>query len=67
MIIIGAKDKEKPEMKSYQCIVCGHIYSEEHGDPAEAIPAGTLWEDVPDTYECPECGVSKKDFEMIEL
>lgn len=54
-------------MKTYQCIVCGHIYDEALGDSAAGIAAGTLWADVPASYECPECGVGKDDFEMIEI
>lgn len=54
-------------MKQYQCIVCGFIYDEAVGIPEDGIPAGTLWEDVPDTWECPECGVGKGDFEMVAL
>jgi rubredoxin len=35
--------------------------------PEEGIPAGTRWNDIPDNWECPDCGVSKADFEMVEL
>ena len=28
---------------------------------------GTKWEDIPDDWTCPDCGVSKADFEMIEI
>ncbi|MBR3639175.1 MAG: rubredoxin, partial [Clostridia bacterium] len=24
---------------------------------------GTLWDDLPDDFTCPECGVGKDDFE----
>ena len=54
-------------MKVWQCIVCGHIYDEIKGDPGLGIAPGTTWADVPDSYECPECGVAKSDFEMIEV
>ena len=33
----------------------------------EGIAAGTRWEDVPETWTCPDCGTTKDDFEMIEL
>ena len=39
------------------CIVCGYVYDEELGDPDHGIAAGTRWEDVPDDWECPECGL----------
>lgn len=48
-------------------MVCGLVYDEEMGWPEEGIAAGTLWEDVPDSWACPECGVSKSDFEMTEI
>jgi rubredoxin len=54
-------------MKQYQCVVCGFIYDEAAGIPEDGIAAGTPWEDVPDSWECPDCGVSKSDFEMVAL
>ncbi len=50
--------------KKWVCIVCGYQYDEELGDPDHGIAAGTAWEDVPDDWECPECGAAKADFEM---
>ncbi|MBK8288559.1 MAG: rubredoxin [Cellvibrionales bacterium] len=52
--------------KKYECVICGFVYDEEKGLPEEGIAPGTLWEDVPDDWECPECGVSKYDFEMVQ-
>lgn len=54
-------------MKKWLCIVCGLIYDEAEGWPSDGIPPGTRWEDVPEDWECPECGVSKAEFEMIPL
>lgn len=54
-------------MKAWQCIVCGYVYDEAAGDPAHGIAPGTRWEDVPNNWECPDCGVSKMDFEMAEI
>ena len=54
-------------MKTYQCIVCGFVYDEAQGRPEDGIAPGTLWADVPDGWECPDCGVGKADFEMIEI
>lgn len=28
---------------------------------------GTAWEDVPEDWVCPDCGVGKLDFEMIAI
>ncbi len=52
--------------KKFECVICGFVYDEEKGLPEEGIAPGTLWEDVPDDWECPECGVSKYDFEMVQ-
>jgi rubredoxin/flavin reductase (DIM6/NTAB) family NADH-FMN oxidoreductase RutF len=50
----------------YQCSVCGYIYDPDEGDPHASIPPGTPFEDIPDDWTCPICGVSKKDFFMID-
>ena len=55
------------EMKTYVCIVCGLFYDESAGMPSVGIPAGTLWADVPADWLCPDCGVAKSDFEMVEV
>lgn len=47
----------------YICTVCGFIYDEEIGDEESGIEPDTLWEDVPEDYICPLCGVGKEDFE----
>ncbi|MGI4837102.1 MAG: rubredoxin [Janthinobacterium lividum] len=54
-------------MKKWQCIVCGLIYDERDGWPDDGIAPGTLWQDVPEDWLCPDCGVGKMDFEMIEI
>lgn len=55
------------EYKTYVCAVCGFVYEEEKGLPEEGIPPGTRWEDVPDTWQCPDCSANKSDFEMEEI
>jgi rubredoxin len=54
-------------MKKYECVICGFVYDEAIGLPEEGIAAGTCWEDIPDDWECPECGVRKADFDMVEM
>jgi rubredoxin-NAD+ reductase len=53
-------------MRKWECIVCGLIYDEAKGWPEDGIAAGTLWEDVPEDWLCPDCGVGKEDFELLE-
>ena len=55
------------EHKTYMCTVCGFVYDEAVGIPDEGIPAGTAWADVAADWKCPECGVEKSDFEMVEV
>lgn len=53
--------------KKYMCVICGFIYDEALGRPEDGIAPGVRWEDVPDTWSCPDCGASKDDFEMLEI
>ncbi len=52
-------------MKKFECTVCGFVYDEATGDPDNGIAPGTKWEDLPDDYTCPLCGVGKEDFQEI--
>lgn len=58
---------EVEQMNKWECIICGYIYDEALGDPDSGIQPGTKWEDVPDDWYCPDCGVGKEDFEMIKV
>lgn len=49
-------------MKKYVCDVCGYVYDEAEGDPDNGVAAGTKWEDVPEDWVCPLCGVGKDQF-----
>jgi len=49
-------------MKKYICDVCDWIYDPVIGDPDGDIAPGTAFEDIPDDWVCPECGVTKEDF-----
>jgi rubredoxin len=50
----------------YMCESCGFIYDPEVGDPDGGIPAGTEFDDIPDTWFCPVCGARKADFEPYD-
>jgi rubredoxin len=58
---------EENLLKKWQCLVCSFIYDEELGLPEEGIAPGTRWDDIPDDWMCPDCGVGKEDFEMVEV
>ena len=49
--------------RKWICLVCDYIYDEAKGIPEEGIAPGTAMEDIPDTWACPDCGVTKADFE----
>ena len=55
----GAAKKESVPLR-YKCRVCGYIYSPLRGEPHNGIPAGTAFEDLPETYVCPVCGYQGK-------
>ena len=50
------------EKTRYKCGVCGYEYSPEKGDPDHGIDPGTPFEDLPDDWVCPLCGVGKNEF-----
>lgn len=49
-------------MKKYVCNICGWVYDEAIGDEEHGIAPGTKFEDLPDDFVCPLCGVGKEDF-----
>ena len=49
-------------MKKYVCDVCGWEYDPEVGVPEQGIEPGTAFEDLPEDFECPLCGVGKDQF-----
>lgn len=53
-------------MPKYRCLVCGYIYDPVEGDPPGGIAPGTAFEDIPDDWTCPICGISKSDFVLVE-
>lgn len=52
--------------KKYICRACGYIYDEALGDPDDGLPAGTRFDDIADDWQCPLCGVTKSDFELLD-
>lgn len=49
-------------MTKYICGDCDYIYDPAVGDPANGVAPGTPFDQVPDTWSCPECGAPKSDF-----
>ncbi|MCP4076480.1 MAG: High molecular weight rubredoxin [Gammaproteobacteria bacterium] len=53
-------------MNKHVCNVCGYVYNPEEGDEDAGIKPGTMFEDLPDDWICPTCGVPKDEFEKKE-
>ena len=52
-------------MDKYECEVCGYIYNPAEGDDAAGIAPGTAFENLPEDWVCPVCGVGKDEFSKI--
>lgn len=53
-------------MKKYVCTVCGYEYDPKEGVPDQGIAPGTAFEDLPDDFTCPVCGVAKTEFSPVD-
>ncbi len=65
-VIEDGIDMSDGDYRKYECVICGFIYDEAEGLPDDGIAPGTRWEDIPDDWECPDCGISKADFDPYE-
>ena len=52
--------------KRYKCTACDYVYDPAKGDPETGIEPGTPFEEIPDDWTCPICGLYKTDFEAVE-
>ncbi len=52
--------------RRYLCRVCGYVYDESKGDPDSGLSPGTRYEDIPETWVCPLCGVAKGDLVALD-
>ena len=52
--------------RQFICKACGLVYDEAKGDADSGLAPGTRFEDIPDDWACPLCGVTKADFEPHE-
>ena len=55
------------DFKRWQCSLCGFVYDEAAGLPADSIASGTRWADVPADWVCPDGSTPKSDFEMVQI
>lgn len=61
------KAQAAPGTRIWQCMLCAFVYDEAKGMPDEGIAPGTPWEDVPETWYCPDCSASKSEFQMAQI
>lgn len=54
------KKAKSRKIRRFKCKLCGYIYSPLRGEPHNGIPEGTEFEDLPDSYVCPVCGMQGK-------
>ena len=52
-------------MDKWECLVCGYVYDPQVGDPDNGIKHGTAFEDLPDDWVCPDCGIGKDMFDKM--
>ncbi|MFW5788021.1 MAG: rubredoxin [Halanaerobiaceae bacterium] len=53
-------------MTKYQCTACTYVYDPEKGDPDNGVEPGTPFDEVPEDWTCPECGVGKELFVPLD-
>ena len=54
------------KMNKYECDACGYVYDPEKGDPENGIEPGTAFDDLPEGWVCPVCGLGKDSFSLKE-
>ena len=52
-------------MDKWRCIPCEHVYEPAKGDTDSRISPETPFEDLPEDWEYPVCGVGKDQFEIM--
>jgi rubredoxin len=58
-------DQSLSTFERWVCTGCGYVYDPAIGDPEHGVPAGTAFEDLPETWTCPVCYVSKAAFDLL--
>lgn len=63
-IIINLSERGRP-MTKWSCTACGYVYDPAEGDPEQGVAPGTAFEDLPEDWVCPNCGLGKDNFEPL--
>jgi rubredoxin len=59
------RDERATGVGNWKCSACDYVYIPEFGDPQRGIPPGTPFEELPDSWTCPDCGEPKSVFLKI--
>jgi rubredoxin len=52
-------------MEKWECTACGYVYDPAVGDPENGVVPGTPFDDLPEDWVCPQCGVGKEFFQKL--
>jgi rubredoxin len=55
----------RDDMEKWECQACGYVYDPEKGDPDNGVAPGTPFEELPEDWVCPQCGVGKEMFQKL--
>lgn len=56
------EEKQEAKAEIHICSVCGYRYNSDEGDKSTGIKEGTSFDDLPEDWQCPICGVGKEFF-----
>lgn len=52
-------------MQKWRCTICDYVYDPAEGDIGNGVEPGTPFEELPDEWVCPICGVGKDLFVQV--
>lgn len=64
--LLRKNENKEDTMQKWICTACNYIYDPAIGDEDGGIEPGTAFEDIPEDWVCPDCGVGKDFFEPYE-
>lgn len=53
------------DFQRWVCDACGYIYDEAEGDPDSGLAPGTRYDQIPEDWQCPLCGLRKSDLRLL--
>lgn len=64
LILAGRRVRAEEAVWQCQTSECGFIYNPALGDPDHGIAPGTAFEDLPESWTCPNCGSPKSAYAL---